>query len=395
MSLQPTFSQNLLIDVNQASAKYTAVYLSTIGISAFLVLPLLVGAAADDLNLNASQIGNLASSELAGAAVGCVFALFWVRRVNWRVAATIALTMLGCANLFSVWIDTYLLLLSFRFFVGLGAGSVLSLSLTALSDTRNPDHNYGLSVAAQVAFQVTGLLVLPFVVESWGVDGIYFLLGILVLSSLITIRWLPSSGVVQSTTGPSSLALSPKTLLGLAGCTMYLANVGCIWTYIERMGVAAGFTSKFIGTGLAAAVAVGIAGALSASWLGDRYGRLRPLAFATFGTVVSVAMLVEGMGPISFLIAAGIYNFVWNFAIPYQYSAISTADCSGRLIVLVPGFQGVGLSIGPAIAALFVTADTYLAVNYIAVVSVIISLVLFVPICRQQQRTNVHESKPT
>ena len=223
-------------------------------------------------------------------------------------------------------------------------------------------------------------------------DGIYFLLGVLVLSSLITVRWLPPRGVIQTKSSTSKLSLNPKVILGLAGCTMFLVNVGCIWTYIERMGVAAGFTSKFIGLGLAAAVAVGIVGALTASWLRDRYGRLRPLAIATLGTVVSVTMLVEGMGPITYIIAAGIYNFVWNFAIPYQYSAISTADSSGRLIVLVPGFQGVGLSIGPAMAALFITGENYLAVNYIAAISVIISLVLFVPICRHHKRINIHES---
>ena len=81
-------------DVNEASAKYTAVYLSMIGISAFLVLPLLVGAVADDLNLDASQIGYLAATELAGAAVSSVLALFWVRRANWRVAGSIALMIL-------------------------------------------------------------------------------------------------------------------------------------------------------------------------------------------------------------------------------------------------------------------------------------------------------------
>jgi len=381
-------------DVNDASAKGAAVYLSTIGFSAFLVLPLLVGAAADDLNLNASQIGYLAAMDFAGAAVGSVLALFWVRRANWRVAGSIALTILGCANLISLLIDAFLPLLSIRFVAGLGAGSVLSLSLTALSDTRNPDHGFGLSVAAQVTFMVAGFLILPFVVEVWGVDGIYFLLGVLVLSSLITVRWLPPRGVIQTTPSTSKLSLNPKSILGLAGCTMFSVNVGCIWTYLERMGVAAGFTSKFIGTGLATAVAVGIVGGLTASWLRDRYGRLRPLAVATLGTVVSVAMLAEGMGPITYIIAAGIYNFVWNFALPYQYAAISTTDSSGRLIVLVPAFQTAGMSIGPAIAALFITGESYLAVNYIAAMSVIISLVLFVPICRQQQRFNIHGSTP-
>jgi len=392
MSNQLTNNQKSLIDVNDASAKYTAIYLSTIGISAFLVLPLLVGAVADNLYFNDSQIGFLASAELAGSAVGSVIALFWVRSANWRIAVSIALLILGCANLFSILIDSFLPLISIRFLAGIAAGSVLSLSLTALSDTRNPDHSFGLSVAAQVAFQVFGFVILPSVVEVWGVDGIYFLLGALVLSSLVTVRWLPPRGAIKTIPGKMKLSLSPRALMGLVGCTMFLVNVGCFWTYIERMGVAAGFTSKFIGVGLAAAVAVGIIGALTASWLRDRYGRLRPLAVATLATVVSVIMLVEGMGAITFLVAAGIYNFVWNFAIPYQYAAISTADSSGRLIVLVPGFQGVGLSIGPAIAALFVTSDNYLAVNIIAAVSVIISLVLFIPICGQQAGSNSQES---
>ncbi len=371
-------------DVNDASVKAVAIIISVVGPSAFFVLPLLVGALADDLHLNDRQIGFFAATDLAGAAVSCVLALFWVRRLDWRIIAAMALVTLGCANFASLSVNEFAPLLTIRFLAGMAAGALLSLAITVLSDAHHPERGFGYSVAAQVTFQVAGLLVLPHVINVWGIDGVFLLLSGLALSALLLIPRLPAHGRIQNSSSDSRLRLTPATMLAFAGCTLFFINIGCVWTYIERMGVAEGFTAIFIGNGLAAAVAIGIAGALAASWLRDRYGRLRPLALAVAGTVVSVAMLVEGMGAITFVVAVAVYNFVWNFAIPYQYAAISTSDNSGRLIVLVPGFQGAGLSIGPALAASFMSSDNYLAVNYIAAVSVVLSLLLFIPLCRQR-----------
>ena len=371
-------------DVNAVSAKVAAIYISMFAPGAFFVLPMLLGAVADALQLSDRQLGFLGAADLAGATVTAVLTFFWVRRLGWRFITMAALLVLSVANFASIWMDDFLPLLATRFAAGLGTGAALSVALTALSDADYQEQGFGYAVAGQVSVQVLGFLVLPSVNDAWGVDGMYLLLGIAALSAVGLTKWLPIRGKVRAVE-IDRLSFSPIAVLGLAACALFLMNIGCVWTYIERMAVAEGFAADFIGMGLAAAVAVGIAGALCASWLRDRYGRLYPLAGAVLGTVISVALLIEGMSAFIFVFAAAIYNFVWNFAIPYQYAALSSIDPSGRLIALVPGVHGAGLFLGSLLAALFVTADSYLAVNVLAIASALISLALFVPVCRTTQ----------
>ena len=371
-------------DVNEFSAKAAAIYISMFAPSAFFVLPMLLGAAADALQLNERQLGFLGAADLAGATVTAILTFFWVRRLGWRLIAMSAVLVLSVANFASIWMDHFLPLLATRFAAGLGTGAALSVALTALSDADYPERGFGYSVAGQVSVQVLGFLVLPSVNDAWGVDGIYLLLAASALSAIVVAKWLPTQGKMRAVEAVE-FVLSPSAVLGLSACALFLMNIGCVWTYIERMAVAEGFSGGFIGMGLAAAVAVGIAGALCASWLRDRYGRLYPLAGAALGTVISVALLIEGMSAFIFLLATAIYNFVWNFAIPYQYAALSSIDPSGRLIALVPGVHGAGLFLGSLLAALFVTADSYLAVNVLAAASALLSLALFVPVCRRAQ----------
>ena len=75
------------------------------------------------------------------------------------VFGKIALLILGCANLFSILIDSFLPLISMRFLAGIAAGSVLSLSLTALSDTRNPDHSIDMKCSHEYSVLLGGFFV--------------------------------------------------------------------------------------------------------------------------------------------------------------------------------------------------------------------------------------------
>ena len=366
-------------EVNSTATLITAVILSFVGAEIFLVLPMILAAAARDLALTEAQIGFLATASMAGAAVSSMLSVFWVRRVNWRLCAGLGLVTLSASQLLAIALHSYSGLLLTLAVAALGGGAVYSLAITVLSDRRNADRGFGFSLTAQVAFQVVGLLVLPHITRMGGLTAVLGILVILPLLAVFILRWLPVAGNAITASRIAEVIKQPLALYALGGCALFFFNVGVFWSYIERMGHAEGFGPERIGVGLAIGVAVGMLGSLSGSWLGDSIGRLRALSLGTLGTVLSLVFLTKGMSFWTFVAAVGLYNFVWNFSLVYQYAVVSSVDRTGRCVAVAPAFHAAGATLGPSAAALYVTANNFLAVNLLASASVIVSLLFFAP----------------
>lgn len=364
--------------VNQRSAVVAGICLSVIAVSAFLVLPVFIGAAVVAMELSERQVGFLASGVMAGSALSSVFTLFWIRKVNWRLASYAALSILLVGYLGAMASKDVILFTGCLFVASLGGGAAYSLALTSLSDNRQADRCFGFSVAAQVAFQVAGMLALPFVAESGGVQGLLAIFAALACVGLFLTRYLPESGVEVAVQGMGGSLYRPKVLAALGGCFFFFFNVGVVWTYIERIGDSAGFEPGLIGVSLAVGVAFGVPGALGASWCGNRFGRLWPLALGAVLTIIALILLLNSTLIITaYIVALALYNFAWNFSLAFQYSAVNAVDETGRSVALAPAFHGGGGAAGPAVAALFVSAGSFSAVSLFAGIAVLLSLALF------------------
>ncbi len=365
--------------IEHTATLVVAIILTVVAAEIFLVLPMVLAAAAGDLQLSEQQIGFLAAATMSGAAVSSMLAVFWVRRVNWRLCAGLGLTLLASTLWLAILLHSYASLLVLLTIASIGGGAVYSLAITVLSDRSNSDRAFGFSLTAQVAFQVVGLLVLPHVTKAGGLSAVLAILGVLPVLALLTLRWLPAHGNTVTASRISEVIRQPRAMLALAGCLMFFFNIGVFWAYIERMGNAEGFSAERIGMGLAIGVAVGMLGSLTGSWLGAGLGRLRALILGTLGTLVALALLTKGMSFWVFVVAVGLYNYVWNFSLVYQYSVVTTVDSTGRCLAVAPAFHASGGALGPAVAAFYVSTDSFLAVNLLAAVAVIVSLMLFAP----------------
>lgn len=365
-------------ELDSGTALIAAVALTVVSMAAFLVLPLYVGAAAGDLGLNQQQIGFLASAVAGGSALSSVAMMFLVRRVPWRLAGLVTLSLLLIPMGLSVLVEDVQLFMLLQGLAALGSGSTYSLALTALAERRHPDRAFGFSVAAQVSFQVFGMLVLPGLIAKGGIDAILLLFVAMEVAALLLLFWLPKQGRTLVATRHAGTLFSVPLLLALGGCFLFFFNIGAVWTYIERMAVLAGFSAAQIGNSLAIGVSLGIPGALLASWCGDRFGRIGPLAVGAAGAVVALMLLGEGMSLQTYVLAACLYNFVWNFSLSFQYAAVNAVDTSGQGVAAAPAFHGAGAALGPGVAAMYVTESNLGAVNWVAGLAVILSLLLFV-----------------
>lgn len=363
-------------------ATIAAIVLSVIGAATFLLMPVLLGAAVTAFNFSESDVGGVAALLMAGNALSAASALFWVRLLDWRRVCRTALLLQGLALIAASRGGDFLTVGSWLLCASLGGGSVYSLALTVLSDHKLSDRVFGYAITAQVAFQLMGMLMLSYFSAPDGFTELMWGLAGLVAVGLVLAGWLPRRGKVGETGAILSILRQRKVGMALLGCLVFYFNVGCIWAYVERMGSAAGFTPEGLGNALALGVAAGMAGSLTASWQGPRFGRVVPLAWGAAGTVLAAAFLLPTVGLTVFVVALALYNFVFNYSLTYQYAVIAAADQSGRCVAVAAAFQMAGGAMGPAVAALLITPGSFIAVNALAAIGAIAGFGLFLSAAR-------------
>lgn len=378
-----------------AKAISAAVVLSVVGVSGFLILPVLLDTIAKHFGFSESEVGYYAALTGAMAAVASLAAVVWVRRVNWRSAALVSLLLMGLGTGLATVADSFVTLTLAMMVTALGGGAAYSLALTILSDDPRAEQVFGYSVAAQVTFQVAGLLIFPWLSRNFGFTGVLYSLIILILLALLASRLLPERGLDKEDKKISHAIFSPAPLLALLGCFFFFVNVGGYWSYIGLMGTDAGLSEETVSNLLALGVSVGVLGALLASWSGERFGIVTPLVFCALGTIVSILVLSGGFSSSQFLASTATYNLVWNLSLTFQYAVVARVDNTGSSVAAAPSFHAAGGAAGPGIAAVLFPTLGFLTVHLLVAVSVTASLVLLVMALRtsEKEMANVIASK--
>jgi predicted MFS family arabinose efflux permease len=384
--------------VRGTPAIVAALALSVTGVLMFKVLPLLVGAAADQFHLGPRELGLLASSDLVGITIASLLAPLWVRRVDWRKAGLLALAIVAAGNVASAFAPSLTVLLGLRVFTGLGEGMASGLALVILSDTRHPDRAFALAVAAPILVGLLAFQAMPPLAQAWGYDGVVLALAGLAVAFALLMPALPARGrpvparnggrdaTPGTSAAPPSRATGPLVAIALLAALLYHVGLGAVWAFVERMGVAAGFAPASIGATLGIAVLFGFAGASLAAVAGARFGRLWPIALAVVGQCAALLLLREPMTHVGFAVAACAFQFLWLLSVPYQLGIIAQADTGGRLFVLALAFQAGGVAVGPVLGGLLLDGDGFGPVRVLTAVTLLASLVLYVPVVRALAR---------
>jgi MFS family permease len=351
----------------------------------FLLMPLYVGALADDVGLSNQQIGTLTSLELLGACLASLSGLFWIRKANWRMLATAsALALLICNLVSTVVSDSFGILILVRTGAGFSSGCLLAISIAAIGDTSKLDRNFALAVAGQLSLSGALFFVLPQLIVVQGVNAIFVVFAACALLALIACKLVPAKGKEQSQT-PISSEGAWRPLWGLAGSiAFYIAQTG-FWAFVERMGVDAKFSAEFIGVALGTSTLISVGAALGAGWLTLIISRFWLMLIAALGQLVCLAILVDGFSATTYFVAVVLFQICWNAWIPIQMANIAAVDISGRYTVLIGLFQSIGAATGPVLVVQFLTGGSFLPVNIIAAIFVILSLLLFAPIALENK----------
>lgn len=355
---------------------------------------MLVGGVIDDFGFTEQQAGYIASLEGMGLVIASLLAALWIRKVSWTSMLAAGLIATALLNILSANLTEFVSLSMVRFLAGFTAGSVFAVTVAALGDNRHPDQAFGIAQVVQGAMMFLAFAGAPYILAQWTVSGLYYLLAAASVLMLLTLSRYPSQGA-QKTAASGADGKTPGYTgliwLGLIASFLFFSNIFGFWTYIERMGQAAGLSTRTIGLALGVAQFAAIVGAGAAAIASDRYGRVIPLALALLGQMLALWLLLGQFTALSFYLGAGLFQALFMVANSYQLGVIAKMDIKGNFLVLVTGFQGLGAAIGPAIAASLIDMGDYSRINQMAALFCCISILMFFFIIyRTRHMVDVH-----
>ena len=366
---------------------FAASMISAVGAAIFMILPLVIGAAAESQELTSDKAGLVASSYFFAYLLICLSAVFWINRIPWRVVSLCGFILLTCGLLVTVLFPYYGALLAGMFVSGCGAGILFGLALCVISETDDPDRYFGVKIVAEQLLGAALLFALPLIMR--GNDDFETLIWVtaLVLASLTVVTfWLPERGT--KCTAPEEVTgrtgLSWPLWLGLAALLVYFGGLAGVWSFVERIADSNGIDMVTIGRGLSFGVIGGGVGAFVAAVTGDRFGRIKPLVAA--GLVIAMVLWAYSreFSGLTFAVLTFLFSGMWNYALAYQLGIVASADFSGRYVVLMSAALGSGAMLGPALAGFLIQGTNFAGVFIMALAAVVLATTAFVVLVRQR-----------
>ena len=377
--------QNLLnpdrpVNVNSVAVLLSLMFLHLVGPQAVILQPAFVDGMVGQLGFSPVQGGFVAAAENTGKAVQSLLMMVLVTRVNWRYLFYGALGVLMVGNLLCTVVDDYQTFRVLRFCTGVANGTIVPLCYVVVGLTAAADRNFGLLIVSLMVYAAVIFFAIPTIFAMAGLVGLLLVFATFAGLALPVVRNVPTRGEQQTSVDEGGLTL-PWSLRGMALGAMFLYFVATfgIWTYMSLIGRDAGIPEQQVANALTLSQFAGIAGALIAVVLGSRYGRAWPLAIALVGSIVSLLILGSYRTAMGFVIAACLFNLLWNTAHPYLLGAHASFDRSGRQVTYAVAMQMMGIAAGPAVAASILTGGTYGQVITLCTALLAVTLVLIQP----------------
>jgi len=350
-----------------------------LSIAVYGVLPLLVGATVDLLGFTARQAGFIGGADMLGATVSALLVSLIVPRGHWRLLIICGIAVVTLADVLSGLTRQFPALLLMRILAGLGAGVVLTIATVSIAETRHPDRVYGFGQAGIVAYGSPALYLMPSMLSAFGLRGVFWLLAVLTTFTAPLIRYMPDRPRLPepSKTLTSAMRIPARSVIGLAAVLTYFMAQGAVWAYLDRVGMAHRLAPSSVGIALSLSAIAGLLGALLASWMDVRHGRLQPLIFAAVGTAIALLVLNESATLAAFVAMTALFNFCWNVSVPYQFGVLAEIDPSRRTVALAGVVANAGLAAGPMVAAALLSERSVPNVSWIGISFTALSLALF------------------
>ncbi len=356
--------------VKSGIAAYCAVF--GIGYMGYMLMPALLASVVAQLEINEAQAGVAATAQLGGLALALFTTTLILARIDIRslillgtVIATAGLALAASASSF----EGVLVGLSTG---GIGMGMVLAGGNAIVASSDNPDRLFAIIFAfGQVTAIMILIAILPAAVGRFGYQGGFGSVSLtFIIMGVVLFFTAPRSNREEQKVNPElnrfliffSPAVLALLLLGLADAS--------VWPFSQQIGTSLGLGPGVAESVLAAALAAGVVGSLTAAWLGVRLGRTLPMVFGIVILACCYYFVLNASQSWVYVAAQIAALFVYGFSVPYFFGLCGELDSKGRFMAAGAGMQMVGLALAPWLAGTLIVQSGYSSLG-IAVVSAV------------------------
>lgn len=322
----------------------------TAAVLVFALLPVLSGALADEFQLDDVQTGLVATSYFSVYALIALTSSTWIRRFDWVKTARVGYGTMLLGLMVSFIAPSFIVSSAGLALVGAGAGLLFPISLTLVSDMTQTDRAYAIKISVEqlVPAALLFLLSSSLFVGS-GLTTTLLALIVVVIVCFFMSAQLPRAGNAakhSSSEKGGSFGLGIASLIALA---IGFAGFAGLWAFLERIAVDSAFDPGFTNTWLAVGLITSGIGPMGSAFLGDRLGRVSPIALSTLIALATLVLLSESSSTGAYALVLTVLPLSYYFAMTYMFGVVADADNNGKIAGLMSFALAVGAGGGPAI----------------------------------------------
>jgi len=368
------------------------VVLGAAGAYITVVLPTIVQQLVEKVGFTGTEANQIVSAEKFGMMAASLGLTFVIGKLPRRALAVGFLVLLAAANAACAGLKGFAPYAGARFLCGFAEGGVISIMAASAAALGVADRVFGWYLAMTLGISYAAFqLVIPGVLASMGLAGLFYCMSGFSLVVVLFVFFLPpqlaAATPSQNADPKASPATSQSTLIAMAlGATLlFEACIGAVWNNIVLIGGKSGYSDAEIGAGLANAMIVGIVAGIASGVLGDKLGRVLPLAVGVGAIIASQLLLKLAPGQVPFALVAMMFFFAWFFTLPYFVGVVSALDTTGRAAVASIVVQTGGLMVGPLVAGEVIRGnDNYPNILWVGLITACLCLALILPAARRR-----------
>jgi predicted MFS family arabinose efflux permease len=373
-----------------------ACWISAAGALVFNVLPAFLGSVGNRYTLSDEQIGWVGFSYGAGYFLITATSIAWIARINWRTmvacgTALAALSLAACALA-----SRYGLLLAGMSAAGFGCGALYTVGTAVVSENQAPDRAFGVKLALETFVGVAMLVVLPtFIAEQFGFKGVALAIaGVAGFCGFLGLRRTPArreagEPAAEAARAPVAIRIHKRNWLpwlGLGGLLVSFGGIAAVWGFLERIAPTFALTGNVTAQIVLGTLIVNAFSGIAAALIGDRWGRVAPLAISMLLAIVGVAALTVGKGVYAYATGALLTYGTLSLPLSYQMGLIASADPTGRVASLIPAALALGGALAPAVAGSVLNGTSYVPLYALTAATMIVGLAAFLLLAHRLAR---------
>lgn len=334
-----------------------------IGTVALLILglqPILLGELVAQKHITLEGVGVVAMGEIISVGLGVIFGNSVLPLTHMRGIAVLAAVLAALLDLLTMKLSGDVSFVSVRALCGLMEGVLVWVTTCTIVRSPLPERLASIFLVAQTLAQAAVAAVLAlFVIPYGGWQAGFAVLAGLSFMTVFAAQVLCPSVAPLVEIGSARPPFTAATVLTFLVVFFQMGAIGSLWAYLDPLGRSAGLDGEAVQMLISLVLLMQVIGG-SVAGIEVRRGNAVAILIVSSLLQAGIALAIYAIGGpamVRFAVLSAAFGFVWLFLMPFHIRLAFQADAAGRVAVLVPALQLLGVAFGPLLASAFVTGD--------------------------------------